>query len=68
MVVAVRDLAPGDLVLVDTPALVCRYSVDIYVSTYPQVGHTAGPGDSEAGNSVVLTGEAVTRQQTAAFS
>lgn len=28
MVVAVRDLAPGDLVLVDTPALVCRYSVD----------------------------------------
>ena len=76
MVVAVRDLAPGDLVLVDTPALVCRYSVHIYistylrihVSTYLQVGHTAGPGDSEAGNSVVLTGEAVTRQQTAAFS
>ena len=72
MVVAVRDLAPGDLVLVDTPALVCRYSVDIYihiyVSTYLQVGHTAGPGDSEAGNSVVVTGEAVIRQQTAAFS
>ena len=37
MVVAVRDLAPGDLVLVDTPALVCRYSVDIYISTYLRI-------------------------------
>ena len=42
--------------------------IHIYVSTYLQVGHTAGPGDSEAGNSVVVTGEAVIRQQTAAFS
>ena len=42
MVVAVRDLAPGDLVLVDMPALVCRYSVDIqyistHISTYPRI-------------------------------
>ena len=40
----------------------------MYISTYLQVGHTAGPEDSEAGNSVVVTGEAVIRQQTAAFS